>query len=104
MTMGQEFVSRDLFDGRLDLYTQLLKNDKEAIEMHTALLNEITKAVERLVTREESRDKIVEGHSERITELEKRPGRRMDTIIANVITGVIMLVIGAVFGYVMRGF
>ena len=102
--MEQEYVSRDLFDGRLELYTQLLKNDKEAIEMHTALLNEITKAVERLGTREESRDKIVENHSERITELEKRPGKRMDTIVINVVTGIIMLVVGAVFGYVMRGF
>ena len=102
--MEHEYVSRELFDERLERYAQLLKNDKESIELHTALLNEITKALERLATREEMREKTFTSYDERITELEKKPGKRADTIMINVVTGIIMLVVGAVFGYIMRGF
>ena len=127
--MEGKFVSRELFDERSNRFLGLLENDKNSIEMLTKLVNQHDKTLERiiaveeenikdrerdknridrmgqilqkLVTLEEERGKKVDNHHERLTELEKKPMKRIDAIMTAVITGVIMLVLGAIFGFLI---
>ena len=104
MDMDKNYISRELFDERQRTMDKILDSDKESIASLNKAVNDTVRITDRLVTRMEELDKDIASHGERITELEKKPGKRMDSIIVNFASGVIMLIIGSIFGYMMRGF
>ena len=126
-----EFVSRDMFEERSDKFMEFFKNDKESLRALTAIANQHEKAIERLLTLEESNVKSIaksqeltaelavmvretstigkdnagrlENHATRIKEIEDKPKKRMEAIVMDVLKFIAVAVIGIVAGYFLHG-
>lgn len=57
----------------------------------------ITALCERIVTKQEEQDKRINKIEEKVDELRDKPGKRWDTVITAVLTGIIAILVASYF-------
>jgi len=125
-----EFVSRDVFEERSKNFTRLFETNNKNIEKLTDMINNLENVIIRLVTLEEECAKQrkasdasmveiaktlseismtvkdhsgrLENHAKRIYEMEHKPAKKFEAIITSLTTGILMLIAGAIFGFLVN--
>ena len=128
--MPAEYVTRELFDRSEQYMLKVMEKNNENSEKVMAAMNKNELSLERLiVTVEKTLEEIKEikqnvraleeevtrmaategdrrgrldNHAESLKELKEKPVKKMEAIATSIITGVIMLLIGVLAGYIFR--